>query len=292
MDCVTQYRDALQSVFGPLDWLPEPDGSIHRFRVLGDKPGTLNGWYLLFADGIASGCFGSWKVGTSHTWSSRQPADPKEADLLRQRIEQARRQREAEQHQRQQDAAEYANRLWRDARRADPDHPYLSAKAIRAYALRQRGDVLLVPLTYAGQLVNLQRIHPDGTKRFLFGGMVKGCYSPLGIIQPGKPLCICEGWATAATLHTETGAAVVSALNAGNLLPVALGLRAKHPGLEIIIAGDDDRLTPGNPGRTAAHAAAVAVGGQVVFPEWPAAAPDSLTDFNDLVAWSNAHGIA
>lgn len=292
MDCVTQYRDALQAVFGPLDWLPEPDGSIHRFRVPGDKSGTLNGWYLLFADGIASGCFGSWKIGTSHTWSSRQPTNPHETEQLRQRIEQARRQREAEQHQRQQDAAEYAKRLWRDARRADPDHPYLARKGCRPYALRQRGDVLLVPLTYGGQLVNLQRIHPDGTKRFLFGGMVKGCYSSLGIIQPGQPLYICEGWATGATLHAETGAAVVSALNAGNLLQVALGLRAKNPDLEIIIAGDDDRLTPGNPGRAAANAAAVAVGGQVVFPEWPEVAPDSLTDFNDLVAWSNAHGIA
>jgi putative DNA primase/helicase len=51
--------------------------------------------------------FCSWKAGTSHTWSSREPANTAEAEHLRQRIEQARRQREAE-HQRQQAAAEYA----------------------------------------------------------------------------------------------------------------------------------------------------------------------------------------
>ena len=111
MDYVTAYRDAMQGTFGPLDWLPIADGSIRRFHVPGDKTGALNGWYLLFPDGIASGCFGSWKAGTSHTWSSREPANPVEAEQVRQRIEQARRQREAEQHQRQQSAAEYASRL-------------------------------------------------------------------------------------------------------------------------------------------------------------------------------------
>ena len=62
MDCVIAFRDELQAVFGPLDWLPEADSGIHRFHVPGDKAGKLNGWYVLFADGIASGCFGSWKV--------------------------------------------------------------------------------------------------------------------------------------------------------------------------------------------------------------------------------------
>lgn len=65
MDCVTQFRDALQGKYGPLDWLPEPDGAIRRFNVPGGKQGTLNGWYLLFADGIASGCFGGCLFGGS-----------------------------------------------------------------------------------------------------------------------------------------------------------------------------------------------------------------------------------
>ena len=292
MNCVIQFRDAMQAELGPLDLLPEPDGQLHRFHVPGDKQGSLNGWYLLFLDGIASGCFGSWKAAGSYRWSSRAPADHREAEQLRQRIEQARRQREAEQHQRQQAAAEYANRLWRDARRADPGHPYLIAKGARPYALRQRGDVLLVPLTYGGHLVNLQRIKADGSKHFLFGGMVKGCYSSLGVITPGAPLYVCEGWATAATIHAETGSAVAAALNAGNLEPAALALRDKYPDAQIIIAGDDDRQTEGNPGRTAANAAAVAAGGLVVFPEWPPGAPAELTDYNDLATWSRTNECA
>ncbi|MGV8864749.1 MAG: toprim domain-containing protein [Pseudomonas sp.] len=285
------FRDALQSVYGPLDFLPEPDGNIHRFHVPDDKPGTLNGWYVLYLDGIASGAFGSWKSGGTNTWSSREPADHREAEQVRQRIEQARNQRESEQRQRQLETATLAQRWWRDARRADPDHAYLIAKVVRPHGLRQRGDELLVPLYAGGVLVNLQRIAPDGGKRFLFGGRIKGTYSPLGRITPGKPLCICEGWATGATLH-ESGYTVAAAMNAGNLKPVALALRAEYHTVEIIIAGDDDRLTDGNPGRTAANAAAAACGGFVTFPEWPAEAPDTISDFNDLAAWSKAHGIA
>ena len=284
-DPVFQFRDAMQSTFGALDWLPVADGTLRRFHVPGDKAGTQNGWYVLYPDGIASGCFGSWKAGTSHTWSSRAPANPLEAEQVRQRIEQARRQREAEQHQRQQAAAEYAARLWRDARRADPGHPYLAAKGCRPHTLRQRGDVLLVPLYHGGELVNLQRIGADGQKRFLSGGRVKGCYSPIGTLEPGQPLYVCEGFATGATLHAETGHPVACAMNAGNLLEAGRHLQRRHPEAVLIVAGDDDRQTEGNPGRTAANAAAVAVGGQVVFPEWPDDAPPNLSDYNDLRQW-------
>jgi len=288
MDCVNQYRDAMQAEFGPLDWMPVPDGTIHRFRVPGDKPGTLNGWYLLFLDGIACGVFGSWKAGASYTWSSRQPTDQHEARLITQRIEQARRQREAEQHQRQQAAAEYAGRLWHKAVSAAAYHPYLIRKRLQPHNLRQRGDVLLVPLWRGLVLVNLQRIHPDGTKRFLFGGMVKGCCSFIGTITPSQPLYICEGWATGATIHADTGAAVACAMNAGNLLDVGQQLQRQHPDAVLIVAGDDDRQTDGNPGKTAAINAAASLGCGLVLPPWSGAEPLTLTDFNDLANWRTA----
>jgi putative DNA primase/helicase len=292
-DPVLLFRAELAATFGPLDWLPIPDGQIHRFHVPGDRTGSRNGWYVLYLDGIASGAFGSWKAGSSRTWSSREPADYREVEQLRQRIEQAKRQREAEQHQRQQAAAERAGRLWRAAGSAAPDHPYLIAKGVKAHGLRQRGDELLVPLIHAGRVVNLQRIALDGAKRFLFGGRVAGCYSPIGTIEPGGLLYVCEGWATGATLHEHTGAAVACALNAGNLLDAGRQLRRLYPNAQLVFAGDDDRQTAaegkGNPGRTAANAAAVAAGGQVVFPVWPADAPLSLSDFNDLAAWRASH---
>ena len=38
-------------------------GEIIRFRVTGDKPGTKNGWAILFPEG--RGVFGSWKLNQS-----------------------------------------------------------------------------------------------------------------------------------------------------------------------------------------------------------------------------------
>ena len=288
MDSTVAFRDALQNVYGPLDWLPIPDGDIQRFHVPGDNPGTRNGWYVLFVDVIACGVFGSWKAGGWQTWSSRKPANYLEAQIFIQRIEQAKRQSEAKRLQLQQDTAERANRLWRDARHADPNHPYLVAKGVRTYALRQTDDVLLVPLTRYGLLVSLQRIKPDGEKRFLFGGMTKGCCSLIGTIQPDQALYICEGWATGATLHAETGAAVACAMNAGNLLEAGQRLQRQHPDAVLIIAGDDDRMTEGNPGRTAAIKAATALGCPMVFPPWSGAEPLTLSDFNDLANWRAA----
>ena len=199
-----QLREAMQSVYGAFDWALILDGQLHRGTAPGDRPGSNNLWYVVYTDGIPSGAFGSWKIGDYHTWSSRSPTDRREAEHLRQQMGEARRQREAELRQRQQATAEYARRLWRDARRADPNHPYLTAKAVRPHALRQQGDALLIPLTHNGDLVNVQRIQADGSKRFLSGGRVKGCCSPLGMIQPGEPLYLCEGWATGATLHEST----------------------------------------------------------------------------------------
>lgn len=288
IDAVMLFRDELATIFGAMDWLPIANGSIHRFHVPGDRAGTLNGWYVLFLDGVASGCFGSWKAGTSRAWSSRKPADSLEAELIRQRIKQATRQREAEQQQRNQAAAEYANRLWRDARRAAPNHPYLVAKGCRPYNLRQSEDALLVPLYHAGELVNLQRIGLNGYKRFLSGGRVKSCYSPLGIITTGQPLYLCEGWATGATLHAATGHPVACAMNAGNLLEVGRHLQDRYPNTLLIVAGDDDRQTAGNPGKTAATSAAYALRCGLIMPPWPVDAPKHLTDFNDLQQWVGA----
>ena len=73
------------------------------------------------------------------------------------------------------------------------------------------------------------------------------------------------------------------AFSAGNLMAVAVGLRAKYPDMGLTIAADDDFLTVGNPGMTAARAAAAAVGAKLAVPNF-----DGLvrgikdTDWNDM----------
>jgi putative DNA primase/helicase len=291
MSCIFTFRDVIQSVYGSIDWTPIPSGQIYRFTVPGDRPGSKNGWYVLHPDGITSsafGKFGSWKIGDYYTWSSKTPTDRRETEHLRCLMERAQSQREVDLRQRQQSTAEYAGKLWCGAQGADPGHLYLTIKGVQPYALRQKDDALLVPLFHDGKLVNVQRIKSDGSKRFLSGGRVKGCYSLLGVVQSHRPLYLCEGWATGATVHAVTGHPVACAMNAGNLLPVGQYLRSAHPDAMLIVAGDDDRQTEGNPGKTAAIKAAETLCCGLILPPWRGDEPLHLSDFNDLHQWREA----
>ncbi|MBK9986174.1 MAG: toprim domain-containing protein [Betaproteobacteria bacterium] len=100
----------------------------------------------------------------------------------------------------------------------------------------------------------------------------------------GAPvLAVCEGYATAASVHQATGRPTAVAFDAGNLANVAKTLRKLYPAVLVVIAGDDDRATEArtgsNPGRLKAEAAARAVHGLAVF---PAPLPENGSDFNDL----------
>ncbi|MFW4500903.1 toprim domain-containing protein [Pseudomonas aeruginosa] len=194
---------------------------------------------------------------------------------------------ELSQQETQQEACRQASQLWRLGRRPEPLHAYLQRKAVQGYGLRQLGQGrLMVPVVRDRALFNLQFIDPDGSKRYLSGGRVQGYYSPLGKVTPDCRLYVCEGWATGATIHADTGCPVVCAMNAANLKPVAMAMRERFgERVELVIAGDDDRAVFGNPGRMAATQAASAAGALVVFPEWPVGVPVELSDFNDLHLW-------
>lgn len=262
------------------------DGVLHRFQVDGDKCGSRNGWAVLHAD---HGAAGSWKSGALVTWSAKSTAKMSRAEkdehyrLIRQAKAESQRQREAE----QQAAAARASMLWAKARPASPDHPYLVRKRIPPGNARQSGDLLVLRIEdVGGNTRSLQYIAGDGIKRMLSGGSKKGHFIIVAGSLPAGLIVIAEGFATAMTAASQfPGAAVLAAIDAGNLEPVALAIRAKFPAVQIVVCADDDRQTPGNPGLTKARAAAAAVGGKLIRPVWPDGAPDSLTDFNDLHAY-------
>lgn len=244
------------------------DGRIHRYRVAGDKSGSLNGWYVLREQaGRQFATFGSWKTGQQHHWQDRQTTamtQAERAELQRVRAEAARL-AQAEQAKVHEAARAKAQRLWDRARPAPDSHPYLTRKRVRGFGARQLGEALLIPARdVAGVLHTVQFVYPDGQKRFLTGGRIKGCYCAIG--RPAGILLICEGFATGASLHDATGHATAACFSAGNLVEVARCLRDKFPSIRMVICGDNDVGTPGNPGRTAALAAARAVGGAVALP--------------------------
>ncbi len=206
-----------------------------------------------------------------------------EREAHRQRVKVMRAQRDAEQAQRHQQASDTAAALWQAASPATT-HEYLTRKGIKPHGVRFDGHSLVIPMRdSAGTLHSLQTIAPDGDKRFLPGGKVKGCYHAIG--KPSGPdgtLIVCEGYATGATAHEATGDPVAVAFNAGNLEAVAVALRAKYPKARLILAADDDSHTAGNPGITKATAAALAAGALLAVPDFGADRPDKATDFNDL----------
>ncbi len=259
------------------------DGHLHRFAGDGDKPGKRNAWYVLHLDGRRpAGAFGSWRTGASETWAAGGADNLTAAERaeLRRQVAEAKRQRDAERAEMQRATAAAAWRDWSTSEPASGDHAYLVEKGVRPHGLRQRGRLLLVPLADAdGRLWNVQRIAPDGTKRFAKGGRIAGAFCLVGDApDAAAALLICEGWATAATLHEATGLPVLAAMNAANLEPVAKAARRSWPAVPLVVAADNDHGTAGNPGITKAHDAALATGATVVAPP----TVPGVTDFNDL----------
>lgn len=269
------------------------DGKLYRFSPTG-KRGDDAGWYVLHLDGVPAGAFGDWRSGESQSWCAKAEHDLTENErrAQRARIKAAQRMRDAEQRRRRAEAAAAALVRWTAATPAQ-GHSYLSAKGVRAHGVRiEANHTLLIPMRDSeGRLHSLQTISPDGAKRFVPGGRVKGCYHAVG--RPSGKLAICEGYATGATLHEDTGHAVAVAFNAGNLLPVAQALRAKYPRLTLVICADDDWKTQGNPGLTAARQAAAAVGGLLAVPKFDGLPRgDKDTDFNDLHRLAGGVGVS
>jgi putative DNA primase/helicase len=285
MNATHQFQQAMTNAgLTPPDTI-HGDGQLHRFSTDG-KPGHKNGWYFLHTDATPWGQAGSWDVNGGEPvchWCAKSDTSMTQAERDTQQAQQRamKAQREFDVNQRQQTAAiEAAQRL--AAAAPCTQHSYLTAKGVQGHGVKvDAAGVLIVPMRdTAGQLRSLQSIALTGDKRFLFGGQIKGCYHAMG--KPAGLLIVCEGYATGASIHESTGYAVAVAFNAGNLGPVALALRAKYPGLKIVIAADDDHLTDGNPGLTKATAAALSVGGFVAKPQFPATRGGKDTDFNDL----------
>ena len=289
-DPTTGFREALTAA--GLGAPPEiiPDGKIHRFRADNEKSGS-NAWYVFHQDPPAAGAFGNWRTGETGTWCARAGGtlDPDERRRLEAHIRQARQAQESDRRQRHEAAARRALDIWQHAKPADPAHPYLLRKGIQPHGTRQTGAaLLLVPVTLDGRIVSVQTINAAGDKLFLSGGRTAGGYYRLPDAPHHEPLLIGEGFATVASLTEETSAAGIVAFNAGNLVAVAKAMRERHPAAEIIVAGDNDRHTEGNPGATQAQAAARAVGGKVLIPEFDPDEPG--TDWNDWLLQRRAPG--
>ena len=276
-DFVSEFRSAVQSAGIDTRANIPADGALHRFHVEGDRPGSKNGWAVLFGDDIPAGLFGSWKhdSGKSYKWISSQPPDltPEEKARQAEKITRARKLRDAEEEKVRNKCRQWCSDTWGKAKDAASNHPYLKAKGVPSYALKQLGDSLLIPLRdIDGKFQGMQFILPDGSKKFKTGTGKKGNYFAIGKPKD-RILLLCEGYATGASIHKCTGYAVAVCFDAGNLRPVAEILKKKYPDHLFKICGDNDGS---GVGQMAAQEAALAVGGMVAIP------PATGQDFNDM----------
>jgi len=229
---------------------PLLNGKINRFGR--DK----KAWYVLreidLRNGrsVVTGSFGVWHgddnnaVPVTIDWSGVSQEERAEAER-----KQAEAQRAAEQETRRlaELAANRARAQWAAATET-VQHGYLERKQVGGECTRvnDKGE-LLVPVrkySHDGEVMSsLQKITPDGEKRFNKDADMVGGACLLGTISGDEPLIgVAEGYATGETVRmaTEFEIPVAVAFNAGNLLPVAQQLRADFPNAHILFFADDD----------------------------------------------------
>lgn len=277
-----------------LSRLTNSDGQFTRAGTA-SKPHSKNLWGLAFHDrGLPVVVIaGDWATGAEMKWvaGNVDTMTAAERRKLKRRLAEAKRAREEEQARQWEARAAEAVRRVHSSKPADPQHLYLRNKDTDPRRAHQQGRKLLLPLVdFNGKVWSLQTIDETGDKRLMAGGKKAGHFIVVhGPDYPSRVL-ICEGYATGCTLaEIDPAALVLAAVDCGNLQAVATGARNRWPDADLIVCGDDDRATPGNPGATAARAAALAAGARLALPEWPPEAPKHLSDFNDLHQWLRGH---
>lgn len=283
----------------------ELDGRLHRFSLKDDVSGEKTGWYIGHADSIPCVVWGRWDLPGSNKvlGTDADLADSAVSVTLTQtQIDQAlmwadmqKEERIQESIKRDQKACIDSYNIFANAREAYANHPYLQRKKIsRVFGgikeeTYQNERVLLIPMynvdaTFGG----FQRIFPDGRKRFFPGIHKKG---RLGIIQ-GKDfsrVLLCEGYATACSLHEATGFTVLIAFDASNLVAVAEHIRESQTFAksEFLVCADNDAWHLDSKGKIynigvhKGEEAARILGASIIYPEF-LRHDGQPTDFNDL----------
>lgn len=288
-----------------------PDGILSFGRFVRYGP-NKRAWYKFheFAtdagDVVIVGTFGMWgTVESTRVEIDWKGISPESQAKIRADMRAAEQREIEKRNERAWKAANRAREQWGSALKSDAPEcvgsPYLQRKLVDGEACRFFTDgTLLVPIlryddeNAGAKLVGLQKISPDGTKRFNKGMAMEGGACRLGDAPAdGDVILITEGYATGLSIRMATHRVLTlfCAFNAGNLKAVAEIVRAKYPHSPIVFCSDDDwkteraDKTPWNPGTWYANIAARAIGNAyMIVPIFPVAADrqDKWTDYNDL----------
>jgi len=284
--------EACQSVGIEFKHVPS-DGEWHSTNIINDHKSKGAGRLKLFSDGLGGIAY-CWKSGERQSFFINTQTGVSLSKEEKARIEAEKARRKAELITKQNKAAKKAHNLFVSSKPAPPDHPYLIKKRVKPHLTHQANwtksvyiedkwqkitieNCLLVPLyNEAGMIRNVQAIFPEKhldlsrNKDFLAGAELSGLFAWIG--DKTESIAICEGFATGATIHQETGFRVYLAFTANNLLEVGQIIRKHLPDATLIFTADNDKS---GVGLKKATEAAEAVNGLVCMP------PIEGMDFND-----------
>lgn len=202
---------------------------------------------------------------------------------------------------------------WQAMATTDLKNPYLKRKGLHEHTIpglrfsKQHAAVAII--NTEGRFQGLQRIFNDGQKRFSKGLAKKGHFALIGehnLPEKLTTIHVCEGVATAASIHLATGEPVFAALDAFNLLPVCRNLKRHYRKTPFILWADNDWQKAdnktkfgrviGNTGLIQANHTAFKLRNALVctpdFSTFDKALTKEATDFNDLHRLSNLEAIA
>ncbi len=236
--------DFLGTVHATLGYAPQhiEPGKFYRFGP------RKSGWAKMFVDGMGA-VFGCYRQAISSHWSAREHQTPAELAAMRQQIQLAAREREAEQRAQWLKNAEANRRLWGAAVPAgEAVRSYLAARGLEGWTvpscIREHkalaywhtsddGEIqklgtfpaMLAPIVRAGEIVAIHRTYlgdgkkapvPTPKKLTAAAGILSGACIPLATPRGGV-LGIAEGIETAVAASLGAGVPVVAAYCASAL---------------------------------------------------------------------------
>lgn len=218
------------------------DGTIQRFET---NNSGKDGWYtgVCIQDGgkeYTRVTYGDWSKNITSTYAShkREEVPPHvkiEYDKLLATLEK-------EKEDRRKQASHEMMEMWKHGKEPSPNHPYLLKKKIPVNSfVKQSQDMLLVPvLDIDGHMISLQRIYPNGDKRFFSNLSVKNGYCALGIADHNDMVYVTESFANAYSIFDATKQPTYISFSAQTLPDVVNFLNHKFKNLTIVIVSDND----------------------------------------------------
>jgi len=220
------FREVAESIGCVLRYV-RADDKIHRCPTR-EHPKKQNGSYR--TDG-QRGWVKNWESGEMAIWhaerEARRNGPPAPLPSLAER--------RAEEDRAARRAADTARQKVKAATMTT--HPYLERKGFPKAIGLVLNDNLIVPAYVGRDLVSLQEITADGTKKNLPGGRMSGAHFSMG---QGSLEVLCEGYATGLSIRAALGAIhmpgrVTCCFSASNVAEVA---GRKH---HAIIIADNDK---------------------------------------------------